>query len=272
MFFMKPGVFKAQKKNGEIYFRSNITRAGRHISLGSFPTEDKAHRAYLDAIRIFDDSKITLLNIKSRIKTLHIDKAITIINFRDNGIYIKTPIYLNNRFFSYFLEGVGELKFDNDDLFYYSSHRILLHDGHLYVNDYGMQYGILARYGIKNFAVAGRDYTFANGDHHDFRHENIIVINKYHGVTLETYLGVPVHVAKIHIGGDHIIGRYHTDCEAAVAYNKAVDAATDCGIEKNFIQNYVLEYTPKEYADVYTDIQLPERFLAFIKDSSLRSE
>ena len=266
---MKAGVYRATKKSGEEYFRSNITRGGKHISLGSFSAEDEAHGAYTDALSIFNDTGITLLNIKSHIHHLPFDKAITIINFRDNHIYIKTPIYLGTGFFSYFLEGVGELKFDNDDLFYYSSHRILIHDGHLYVNHYGMQYGILARYGIKNFAVKGRDYTFANGDELDFRHQNIIVINKYHGVRLETHHGVPVHTARIHINGEYLIGRFPTDSEAAVAYNKAVDAATDHGIDKNFIQNYVLEYTPKEYADVYTGIKLPKKYMSFLKDSAL---
>ena len=48
------------------------------------------------------------------------------------------------------------LKFDIDDLFYYSSHKILKRQGHLYVNDYGMQITILNRYGIKNYGV--REY------------------------------------------------------------------------------------------------------------------
>ena len=268
---MKAGVYSAKKKSGETYFRANITRNGKHISLGSFATEDEASGAYEDARAIFANEDITLLNLKSHIKNLHIDKAITVINFRDNHIYIKTPIYLGTGFFTYFLDGVGELKFDNDDLFYYSSHRILVHDGHLYVNDYGMQYGILARYGIKNFAVPGRDYSFANGDELDFRHQNIIVINKYHGVRQETYHGIPVHAARIHINGEYLIGRFPTDSEAAVAYNKAVDAATDHGIRKNFIQNYVLEYTPKEYADIYTRITLPDKYLAYLKDSTSKT-
>ena len=128
-----------------------------------------------------------------------------------------------------------------------------------------MQYGILARYGIKNFAVAGKDYTFANGDEYDYRYSNIIVINKYHGVTLVEKSGIPHHEARIHINGEYLIGRFPTDSEAAVAYNKAVDAATDAGIEKNFIQNYVLEYTPKEYADVYTAIKLPQKYLEYLR-------
>ena len=261
---MKSGVYLAKKKDGKLYYRSNITRCSRHISLGSFSTEEDAHSAYIDACRIFDSGDINLLNYKSHLTTLPRDKAITLLNFRDHGIYIKTPIYLGSGYFSYFLEGYGELKFDNDDLFYYSSHRILSHDGHLYVNDYGMQYGILTRYGIKNFAVKGKDYTFANGDDHDFRRQNIIVVNKYHGVTREIHHGIPVHTARLHINGEFLIGRFSTDSEAAVAYNKAVDAATDSGITKGFIQNYVLEYTPKQYADIYTEIELPEKFLKYL--------
>ncbi|MCR5545889.1 MAG: hypothetical protein K6F30_05360 [Lachnospiraceae bacterium] len=268
---MLPGVFLAKKKSGEVYYRTGITKYGKHISLGSFSTEEEAHEAYLEAGRIYEDDSIDTLNLKSHLKYLSFEKGIVLLNHRDYKTYFKTPIYLRQGYFSYFLEGVGELKFDNDDLFYYSSHRILIHDGHLYVNDYGMQYGILARFGIKNFAVAGKDYTFANGDSLDFRYSNVVVVNKYHGVTYSEAKEVPYHEAHIHINGEYIIGRYSTDCEAAVAYNKAVDAAVDAGIEKNFIQNYVLEYTPKEYADVYTEIQLPEKYLSYLnKHGKLR--
>ena len=41
-----PGVFQAQKKNGEIYFRSSVTFRGRHISLGSYSSQEEAHSAY----------------------------------------------------------------------------------------------------------------------------------------------------------------------------------------------------------------------------------
>ena len=175
---MQKGVFQAKKKNGELYYRSSITKKGHHLSLGSFSTESEAANAYQTALRLYDDEDVTLLNLSAHHAPLSFDKAITILNHRDHGIYIKTPIYLRQGYFSYFLHGIGELKFDNDDLFYYSSHRILVHDGHLYVNDSGMQYGILARFGIKSYAVAGRDYRFANGDDHDFRYQNIIVINR----------------------------------------------------------------------------------------------
>lgn len=72
------------------------------------------------------------------------------MNFRDNGVYIKTPIYLRRNYFEYFLSPTLILKFDIDDLFYYSSHRIQKRGGHLFVSDYGMQYNILSRYGIKS--------------------------------------------------------------------------------------------------------------------------
>ncbi|MCR5640100.1 MAG: hypothetical protein K6G04_01960 [Lachnospiraceae bacterium] len=261
---MSKGVFKTTKKNGDVYYRVSITYQGKHISLGSFDSASAASCAYKEAERLYRDSKLNLLNYKSCCKHLHPDKAITILNHRDNKMYIKTPIYLQNGYFSYFLRGVGELKFDNDDLFYYSSHRILIHDGHLYVNDYGMQYGILARFGIKNFAVAGKDYEFANGDPLDFRYQNIVVINRYHGVTRKPYGNTFRHEARIHINGEFLIGRYTDDNIAAIAYNKAVDAARDAGIAKNFIQNYVVDYTPKEYADAYTRIRLPKHYLAYL--------
>ena len=265
------GVYKAVRKDGSTYYRVSISRSGKHVSLGSFDRVREASAAYREAERLYTDSDIGLLNWKDHISHLHQDKVITILNHRDNSMYIGTPIYLRGRFFSYFLKGVGELKFDNDDLFYYSSHRILCHDGHLYVNDYGMQYGILARYGIKNFAVAGKDYVFANGDELDYRYSNIKVINKYHGVTAVSDHDIIRHEASIIINGAFKLGRFETDAIAAVAYNKAVDAAVSAGVAKNFIQNYVVEFTPKEYARVYTDIELPEKYLLYLKDKYIKT-
>ena len=83
-----------------------------------------------------------------------------LINFRDNGIYFGTPIYARPKFFYYYLSPVDVLKFDIDDLFYYSSRKIMKRGEHLFVADYGMQVNILNRYGIRSFAVAGKDYLF----------------------------------------------------------------------------------------------------------------
>ncbi len=261
---MLPGAYQAKKKDGSIYYRVNLTYAKKHISLGSFDTEEEANKAYLEGKALYENESITLLNYKSHIKLLKNDKIITILNHRDNHIYIKTPIYLRNGYFSYFLSDKIELKFDNDDLFYYSTHKILRRQGHLYVNDYGMQYSILERYGIKAFSVAGKDFEFANGDSTDLRYSNIIVINKYHGITRITYQETTRYLCKIHLNGDYIIGRFRSEAKAAVAYNKAVDYARDHGYAKDFIENYVVEYSAKEYAEVYTDITLPEKYLTYI--------
>ena len=44
-----PGSFQAMKKDGTIYYRSSITYKNKHISLGSFPTEEESHAAYIQA-------------------------------------------------------------------------------------------------------------------------------------------------------------------------------------------------------------------------------
>lgn len=263
---MLPGAFLAKKNNGEIYYRSSITFLGRHISLGSYNTEADASQAYFDAKKLLDNNTITLVSLNFADYCLKFDKIITILNFRDNHIYIKTPIYLQNGFFLYYLTETRILKFDNDDLFYYSSHKIQYRGGHLFVSDYGMQYNILSRYGIKNFAVAGRDYTFANNDNCDYRYSNIVVINKYHGVTREDINGSSIYTAKIHLNGDFIVGRFSSEEKAAVAYNKAVDFCKIHGFQKDFIQNYVLEYTASEYANVYSSIKLPKNLRDYFEE------
>ena len=71
----------------------------------------------------------------------------------------------------------------------------------------------------------------------------------------------------IHLNGDFIIGRFNTEEEAAESYNKAVDYCKDHGFDKNFIQNYVVEYSPKEYADVYVEIKLTGAFKRYVAAS-----
>lgn len=262
---MLPGVFSAVKKDGTRYFRASFTYKTKHISLGSFKTEEEASAAYLEAVRIINESEITIHNFYDNSHLLSFDKLIVLLNFRDNQIYFNNPIYLRKGYFSYFLSPNLELKFDNDDLFYYSSHRILKRQGHLYVNDYGMQYSILGRYGIKPYSVAGRDYTFANGDDTDYRYSNIIVINRYHGVHECLKNGLKHYQAVIHINGNYHIGIYSTEEKAAIAYNKAVDLAKKHGIQKAFSENYIESLSPKEYAEIYSDIKLSKRYLTYLE-------
>lgn len=173
---MLPGVYSAKKKDGTIYYRSSITYKSKHISLGSFDSEYSANQAYIIAAEIIKGSD-SIENSFYRTYALSFEKIVSLINFRDNNMYIPTPIYLRKNYFSYYLDINHELKFDIEDLFYYSSHKIMKRQGHLFVKDYGMQVTILGRFGIKPHAVCGKDYIFENGDSTDMRYSNIKIIN-----------------------------------------------------------------------------------------------
>lgn len=261
---MSTGVYQTSKKDGSLYYRASLTYHAKHISLGSSSDAAIAHAIYQEAMDILSSPAITPENYTSHIRHLSFEKAISLLNFRNHGMYIKTPIYLQNGFFSYYLKADFDLKFDNDDLFYYSSHKIMRRGNHLFVNDYGMQYNIAQRYGIKNYGVAGRDYVFVNGDPTDYRYANIRIINAYHGITQTEKKGKRLFVAKLHLKGDVIIGKYTTEIKAAIAYNKAVDYARDHGIQKNFIQNYIADLSAREYADIYSALKLSQTYLDFI--------
>ncbi len=263
---MLPGVYIAYKKNKVIYYRSNITYQNKHISLGSFETEEKANLAYQEACLLLQDFSITLENAFSLPTILSFDKVISLLNFRDNHIYFKNPIYLRNNYFIYYISKSDELKFDIDDLFYYSSHKIMRRRGHLFVSDYGMQINILSRYGIKNYAVVGRDYYFVNEDSTDYRYSNIIVINKYYGVTKIVTSKKETYKVKIHINGNYLIGTYQDEKKAAIAYNKAVDLAKKYGITKNFQTNYLECYSPREYAEIYSKIKISEKYVSYLQN------
>lgn len=261
---MLPGVFRAQKKNGQVYFRSNITCHSKHISLGSFSLETDAHRAYLEAGRLLRDREITLDNVSFLDYILNFEKIITLLNYRDNHIYIKNPIYLFRTYFHYYLTPNEIYKFDIDDLFYFSGHKLLRRGGHLYVNDYGMQVTVLSRYGIRSFAVKDKDYRFANQDPYDLRYENIININPFHGVRCCNKNGHITYQAYIHINGNYQIGTYKTLNEAAIAYNKAADFAHEHGVKKNFQTNYIVELSAREYAQAYVEVAISQRYKKYV--------
>lgn len=251
-----PGVYTAKKKNGTLYYRSSITYRNKHISLGSFQTETAAGKAYQEAYLILFEKCFTLETYQTSLYSLSFEKWIVLINFRDNHMYIKNPIYLKKRYFIYYITEKEQLKFDVDDLFYYSEHKIIKRGGHLFVSDFGMQVNILSRYGIKNYAVAGKDYRFSNGDNTDYRYGNIEIINKYHGVTKCTKNGISTYVTKIHIRGNTVVGRYPTETEAAIAYNKAAELLWKKGIQKKFPVNYIVEIDKNEYLEIYNKIRI----------------
>lgn len=256
---MKPGAYIAQKKDGTLYYRSSITYRNKHISLGSFETEDLASQAYEEACTLIASSDICLPDYEKQARILDLKKWVTLINFRDNGIYFKTPIYLRPKYFEYHLDWDITLKFDVDDLFYYSTHSIMKRGGHYFVSDYGMQVNILNRYGIKNFAVPGKDYYFVNGDNYDFRYVNIKIINHYNGVTQTLENGLYQYTSKIHINGDYIIGRYDNENDAGIAYNKAVDLLRSKGINIAYQKNYIDGMSKQEYDSHYNNIKISKK-------------
>ena len=254
------GVYEATKRDGSIYYRASITYKNKHISLGSFEDPMTGHLAYREAEIMLYDMKITIENFNTNRSVLDYQKCVTLINFRDNDMYFKTPIYLRNKYFTYHVTPNDILKFDIDDLFFYSTRTIMKRKGHLFVADYGMQINLPSRYGIKNYSILNKDYAFRNKDPYDFRYENIIIINRYYGVSKGRYKGKDCFNAKLHVNGNIVIGHYENEVDAAIAYNKGVDYAAVCGLVRNYQKNYIDDMTPAEYKQRYNEIELCERF------------
>ncbi len=249
------GVYSSTLKDGTPSYRVTITFKGKHISLGSYNDILKASAVYDEAFYILRSEVFSVTSYKEGMN-IPFEKCVSLINYRDKGIYIPTPIYLEQNYFLYYLSPDMALKFDIDDLFYYSSHKIMKRGSHLFVADYGSQLSILQRYGIKSYAVLGRDYRFANDDPTDLRYENIIILNRYRGVRQFAKKGFIKYKAIIHIKSNYVIGVYNTETEAAIAYNKAADILIKNGIRKNFQFNYIESLSPSQYADLYLSINI----------------
>ena len=262
------GVYKRVDSKGRDRFVASFTYRSKHISLGSFEKMETANSAYSEALDLVSDKSQKSLDDYEAAMNLNFEKWVTIINFRDNGLYIKNPIYLRRKFFEYYLSPTEVMKFSAEDLFYYSNHKIIRRGRHFFVADYGMQANILHRYGIRSFAVAGKDYIFLNGDNLDFRYENLKIINRYTGVRLEKQFPKPSYVVKIHIKGSVIVGRYTDEVTAAIAYNKAVRLLMDGGFKRKYELNYIDILNKTEYENRLKEVKLSKRFLRLI--SSLR--
>ncbi|MDE6747641.1 MAG: hypothetical protein K2K21_01060 [Lachnospiraceae bacterium] len=259
-----PGVYTAKRKDGTTYYRSSVTYRAKHISLGSYDTPDEAHCAYLQANDIINDKSVSISDYRTDCILLF-EKWVSLINFRDNNIYISNPIYIRPYFFYYYFSPSLFFIFDKDDLFYYSSRKISCRGGHYFVADYGMQVNIMNRYGIKNYAVLNKDYRFINGNIHDFRYENIEIFNTYNGVSSFYKENKMYYKTKIHIKGNYTVGIYDTDIEAAIAYNKAIDILKKAGVKKAYTPNYMEDISPSVYADLYSTVKVSpkiERYLS----------
>ena len=266
-----PGVFEATKKDGTIYYRASLTHKTKHISLGSYATAQEAHNAYLEAKQLLPgtESSLSLKDYNPHTHVLSFDKWVTLINLRDNGMYFATPIYIRNRYFHYYMSPTHILKFDIDDLFYFASHKIMKRGGHYFVADFGMQVSILSRFGIKSYAVVGRDYDFINGDNTDFRRENLDIYNQYHGVLLQTDSATSItrYLARIHVNGYYNIGIYDTMEEAAIAYNKAIDILHKQGVGRSYVPNYLEHVSPKTYADIYASLKVSPKLYSILPNN-----
>lgn len=253
-----PGITTAYYSDGSVYYRASITYNRKHISLGGFASPEEGSKAYQEASAILNGDR-TDVEAYDPSMALPFHKYVSLTNLRNNGIYIKTPIYLYSNYFLYHLTPELSLKFDRDDLFFYSSHTIQQKGGYLFICHYGSQYGILSRYGIHPFAVADKDYIFVNGDNTDYRYENIKVINQYMGVHEETKKGRTLYTASIHVRGNYILGHYDNEIDAAIAYNKAVDVLHKKGSEKNYIKNYIVGMSSEDYHARYEQITISDR-------------
>lgn len=250
-----PGVYTAKKKDNTTYYRASLTYRNKHISLGSYDHAADAHRAYQLAGSLLADCSVSL-NDYSADSPLPFLKWVSLINYRDNDIYFATPIYVRPKFFYYFFSPSDFFIFDLEDLFYYSSKKISRRGGHYFVADYGMQTNIMSRYGIKNYAVEGRDYRFRNGNSQDLRYENIEIINRYNGVNAIKDNGRTRYQVKIHVKGNVSVGTYDSEAEAAIAYNKAIDLLKKAGVDKAYTPNYMEGMSPAAYADLYASIKI----------------
>ena len=125
-----------------------------------------------------------------------------------------------------------------------------------------MQVTLPSRYGIKNYAVQGKDFQFINGDPCDFRYENIKILNTYHGVSLIRKKGKTLYRARIHIRSYYLIGYYDSAIEAAIAYNKTVDIVKKQYPEKNYEMNYIPELKASEYACIYERVTISDKIYA----------
>jgi hypothetical protein len=71
--------------------------------------------------------------------------------------------------------------------------------------------------------------------------------------------GFVKYKAVIHIRSNYVVGKYASEAEAAIAYNKAADILIKNGIRKNFIQNYVEDISASQYADIYTKVKISDK-------------
>ena len=79
------GIFKTRKKDGTVYYRASITFRGKHISIGSSESEEEAVSMYETAVKVVKGDCV--VEEYFNYPDIPFKKYITLINFRDNGLY-----------------------------------------------------------------------------------------------------------------------------------------------------------------------------------------
>jgi len=105
------GVYKRVDSKGNERFVASFTYKNKHISLGSFDSEKAANSAYKEAVGLTTTERHKTIDDYDETATLDFEKWVTIVNFRDNGLYVKNPIYLRRRYFEYYLSTTDVMKF-----------------------------------------------------------------------------------------------------------------------------------------------------------------
>lgn len=251
MSYIYPSVSQG-KTTFKVYFVYN----NQKIYLGTYPTEEAALAILAEAEDIMQALPGT---INFTPYTLNYKKVICLCNFRDHNKYIKNPIYIHQTYFHYYLTKSCILVFDNKDLLYFSTYKIYKRGNYLYTQDSISQKNILSRFGIPNHSVPGKDYIFKNNNPYDFRQSNLEIINSYKGVTKKVQNNSCIYVTSIYTDTNIVVGHYHTEAEAAIAYNKAIDLLYKQGNNKEYIYNVIPFITQDEYNKIYNTLFISPR-------------
>ena len=78
-----------------------------------------------------------------------------------------------------------------------------------------------------------------------------------------TYRGRQRYRARINVPGYYVIGHYHSEIDAAIAYNKAIDVLKKRGVTKNYTPNYIDGLSPSVYADIYSRLKISDKILNY---------
>ncbi|MGL4345591.1 MAG: hypothetical protein ACRCTE_10360 [Cellulosilyticaceae bacterium] len=228
----------------------------KKIYIGIYNSEIEAQEAYNYTNRVFREGISIETYSPGRIA---FQKFITLVNFRDHGMFINHPIYVCSGYFKYFFSEEVYLILDLKDLFYFSTYKIYRRGHYLYTSSSHSQQSILTRFGITPKSTYGKDYMFVNGNRYDLRRENIIVLNHYHGVSCKIKDDKPLYTTRIYHEKNIVVGHYTSEIQAAIAYNKAAHILLERGVCRTYPLNTIPYLTQSEYDSLYVSLSLSPR-------------